>query len=144
MGFQHGRKVSGTFLAPAATLASPGLISEFLRELVLRIGMTALGHHIYDVPMAVKRLGQDPISDEGGVTGITVLSTSHAAIHTWPEECGARLDIDSCRDFDDFVVESLVREIFQATEVTLHDVSYCFQSEQDAATTRRVRYPSIG
>lgn len=131
MSFNHGRKVTGTFRAPAEMLSSPGLVSTFLRELVKRIGMTALGHHIYDVPMAVKRLGQDPLTDEGGVTGITVLSTSHAAIHTWPEEGAARFDVDSCRPFDDFIVEGLIREVFQATEVSVYDVSYTFQPDAD-------------
>lgn len=126
MSFQHGRKVAGTFHAPPETLSDPGIVSLFLRELVKRIGMTALGYHIYDVPIAVKRLGQDPLYDEGGVTGMAVLSTSHAAVHTWPEDGAARFDIDSCRPFDDFVIEGLIREVFQARDVVLHDLTFCF------------------
>ncbi len=127
MGFCDGMKVTGTFRAPPEFLADPGVVAHFLRNLTESIGMTALGHHIYDVPIAVKRLGQDPLADEGGVTGITVLSTSHAAIHTWPEESGARIDVDSCRAFDPEVLVELLRGYFNAYEIQLFDVSRCFR-----------------
>lgn len=127
MGYRNGTKFSGTFKGDAALLADPGQVALFLRRLVVEIGMTALGHHIYDVPIAVKRLGQDPLSDEGGVTGITVLSTSHAAIHTWPEVCGGRIDVDSCREFEGRLLHGLLRTMFNAREIYLYDLSFCFK-----------------
>ena len=127
MGYRNGSKVSGTFTGDPKLLADPGQVARFLRRLVEDIGMTALGHHIYDVPIAVKRLGQDPLSVEGGVTGITVLSTSHAAIHTWPEVRGGRIDVDSCREFDDQKVKSLLESMFSAENIYLYDLSFCFK-----------------
>lgn len=126
MSYRDGRKLSGTFRAPGTALADVGKVHTFLTELVARIGMTSLGYHLYDVPLAVKRLGQDPLADEGGVTGVAVLSTSHAAIHTWPEECGARLDVDSCRTFERETVEALLEEVFGAYEIRLVDCSDAF------------------
>jgi len=127
MGYRVGTKVSGTFEGDPKLLADPGQVARFLRVLVQEIGMTALGHHIYDVPIAVKRMGQDPLTDEGGVTGITVLSTSHAAIHTWPEVSGGRIDVDSCREFQAGVVKDLLIRLFAARKIYLYDLSFCFK-----------------
>lgn len=110
-------------------LASPGRVSDFLRKLVEDIDMHCLGNHIYDVPISLKRRGETPLHDEGGVTGMAVLTTSHIAIHTWPEDSGARIDVDSCRDFDPKVVEGLLMEFFRATEISLMDVSECFRKK---------------
>ena len=126
--FQEGKKISGTFRGDKASLASPGRISDFLKKLVTDIGMNCLGYHLYDVPIAIKRHGQEPWHDEGGVTAIAVLTTSHIAIHTWPEDSGARIDVDSCRDFDAKVIEGLLLEFFKAHDIKLHDVSSCFLS----------------
>lgn len=124
MHIRSGRKVGGTFLADPNKLSDPGIISHFLRELIKCLEMTSLGYHIYDVPIAVKRLGQDPLTDEGGVTGLAVLSTSHAAIHTWPEEAGATFDIHSCRDFNPEVVENLIRNFFAAHKIDMYDLTF--------------------
>jgi S-adenosylmethionine/arginine decarboxylase-like enzyme len=128
MSYRHGRKVSGTFRAQGSKLADVGLISQFMAHTVKAIDMTALGTHIYDVPLCVKRLGQDPLTDEGGVTALVCLSTSHFALHTWPEEQGARIDIDSCRDFAPEIIAQLLRLFFEAEAIELHDLSFCFGS----------------
>lgn len=124
MNHRTGRKVGGTFRARAEKLSDPGGISDFLRQLIKDLKMTSLGTHIYDVPLAVKRLGQDLEHDEGGVTGVCVLSTSHAAIHTWPEEGAATFDVHSCRDFEPSVVEKLIKKMFETDDVEIYDVTY--------------------
>lgn len=126
MSFRHGTKVTGVFNGDPRKLSDVGVVSEFLRRLVSEIGMTALGYHIYDVPMAVKRLGQTPLHDEGGVTGVVVLSTSHIAIHTWPEDSGGRIDVDSCRVFDRTAVARMIERHFASDSIELHDVSFAF------------------
>jgi S-adenosylmethionine decarboxylase len=123
MNYRSGKKVGGTFRANAALLGNVGLISDFLRQLIVDLKMTSLGYHIYDVPMAVKRLGQELESDEGGISGLACLSTSHAAIHTWPEECGATFDVHSCRDFEIEVVENLIKKMFKTEDVEIHDLT---------------------
>ena len=75
-----GTKMFGTFRASPGALSNIALVRRFMTELVRDIGMTELGTHFYDVPMSVKRLGQEPINDEGGLTALTVLSTSHIAM----------------------------------------------------------------
>lgn len=123
MNHRTGTKVGGTFRANAEQLSQPGKISEFLRQLIKDLGMTSLGTHIYDVPLAVKRLGQELEHDEGGVTGVCILSTSHAAIHTWPEEGAATFDVHSCRPFEPKTVEKLIRKMFETDDVEIYDLT---------------------
>lgn len=126
MSYRVGKKVSGTFRGDKKLLADVGRVAGFLRRLVEAIEMNCLGYHLYDVPISLKRRGEVPIHDEGGVTGLAVLTTSHVAIHTWPEDAGARIDVDSCRDFDAEVITGLLQEFFKGYEIDLHDISFCF------------------
>lgn len=108
---QHGRHVKVVGLADPEALASAGLVSEVLRELVRALGMRALGDPVmHDVELDLSRLGVEPFEDEGGVTGVVVLSTSHCAIHTWPARSLFVLDVYSCRDFDFGSVFELLKE----------------------------------
>lgn len=131
MDYRSGTKVGGTFRARADKLSHPGQIGEFLRRLVVELGMTTLGTHIYDVPVAVKRLGMQCECDEGGITGVTVLSTSHATIHTWPEEGGACFDVHSCRTFEPSKVANLIKEMFDTDEVEMHDMTFSLKPKQE-------------
>lgn len=50
--------------------------------------------------------------DEGGTTGMVVISTSHISIHTWELRRFFQLDVFSCKNFDGeaalrFIYESL-------------------------------------
>lgn len=122
----QGKKYVGTFLAPPDALQDVGRVAACMRKMVESIGMTTLGTHIYDVPLAVKRLGQHVEHDEGGITAVVVLSTSHAAIHTWPEEGMGRFDVDSCRDFDVSLVDQVLQSELSAHGVQGMDLSAAF------------------
>jgi S-adenosylmethionine/arginine decarboxylase-like enzyme len=70
---------------------SPTFVESWLRELVSLVDMEVL---------------IDPIAEycdiEGneGVTGIVVITTSHASIHIWEDALKAKFDLYSCKDFD--------------------------------------------
>jgi len=134
---RSGTKYAGTFRASAAQLSNVGLLSDCMAALIAAIDMTALGTHIYDVPKTLKRMGHAVDHDEGGLTAVVVLSTSHAAIHTWPEIEGARFDVDSCRVFDPAVVDSVLALRLGATDIRGTDVSFVFG--QDSAPMLGVR-----
>jgi S-adenosylmethionine/arginine decarboxylase-like enzyme len=129
MHLRSGRKIGGTFFGNPKLLSSSKNIDNFLKNLVSSLEMTCLEYGIHDVSEAVKNLGQTPLTDEGGVTGVAVLSTSHAAIHTWPEESGATFDIHSCREFSDKTVEDLIKEYFQAEKVDIYDLSHSLKEK---------------
>ena len=124
MNLSSGKKIGGTFRGDPVALGDVGVVHDFLRKLIEEIGMNALGFHVYDVPIHLKRQNIAADSDEGGVTGLAVLSTSHVAIHTWPLEAAASFDLHSCRDFDAEKVTALLREFFNAVDLSCHDLSF--------------------
>lgn len=106
-------------------LNSVGFIDELLDRLVYLIGMQPIGKMVKDVPLEVGKLGREVFEDEGGVTGVVVLSTSHCAIHTWPLRGSASLDVYSCRKFDFGIIESCLRVKFGVSEgdLIIKDIS---------------------
>ncbi len=69
------------------TLSSPELIKDIMEKAADEMGatiITSLYHHF------------SPL----GVSGVTVISESHMAIHTWPEHNFAAIDIFYCGDID--------------------------------------------
>jgi S-adenosylmethionine decarboxylase len=89
------------------------VVRAFLGELVATLGMRAIHAWAGSVPLELARMGREPYQDEGGVTGIVVLTTSHIAAHTWPLQGRMVLDVYSCRDFDALLVLKLAQQRFQ-------------------------------
>lgn len=76
----------------------PQLVGAMLNELVELVGMQILR------PAEIVAVPLDPSaasgSDDGGVTGTVLLTTSHASIHTWPLRGHVSFDLFSCKDFN--------------------------------------------
>jgi len=97
----HGRHVKILGQASAERLRDAKGIEALLEGTIHQLGMRLLGEpHMYEVEEEIAKLGVEPFEDEGGVTGVAVLSTSHCAIHTWPLRQFFVMDVYSCRDFD--------------------------------------------
>jgi S-adenosylmethionine decarboxylase len=60
---------------------------------------------------------------EAGVTGLTLLSESHVAIHTFPEHGFAALSVYSCRDRAAPDFEALLRRHLEATHVAVRTLA---------------------
>lgn len=125
MKTSYGRHVKYVCqLADPELLRAPELISAMLTTLCTSIGMRPLGAvHIYSVEEELSKLGVEPFEDEGGVTGVVVLSTSHIGFHGWPLRGLAILDVFSCRDFDAMIPADLLRRSFDAKSVKVNDLS---------------------
>ncbi len=105
-------------------------IKRFLQEMVDELGMRCLGDpHMYEVEEEIFKLGVEPFEDEGGVTGVVVLSTSHCAVHTWPLRTRFVMDIYSCRDFESATVERVVQKYFSPHRIRVTDVSFALELE---------------
>lgn len=121
----HGRHVKILGSGVPERLRSAAGIRALLEELVTRLGMRLLDRaHLYEVEEEIHKLGAEPFEDEGGVTGVAVLSTSHCAIHTWPLRSYFVMDIYSCRDFEPALVEEVLREQLGAYAMTVTDLSH--------------------
>jgi S-adenosylmethionine decarboxylase len=99
-------------------------VETMLVDLVDVLGMRLLGEpHMYEVKAEIEKLGKEPFEDEGGVTGVCVLSTSHCSIHTWPLRPFFVMDVYSCRDFDTAEVERFLATRLGAYDLQVTDVS---------------------
>lgn len=134
----HGRHIKVLGRGAPSLLGDAPNVESTLRGLIDLLGMRLLDKpHMYEVETEIAKLGVEPFEDEGGVTGICVLSTSHCSIHTWPLRPFFVMDVYSCRDFDPAVVESHIQAKLGAYDIQVTDVSaaleYKFENEAPRA-----------
>ena len=60
--------------------------------------------------------------DKTGISAFSVLTTSHASIHTWPEKNYASIDIYSCLNFDNKTVEDFTIKYFNSKEIRVKNI----------------------
>jgi S-adenosylmethionine decarboxylase len=131
---EHGRHIKVLGIGSPDKLRSITGVETFLKDMVEALGMRCLGEpHTYEVEEEIEKLGVEPFEDEGGVTGVCVLSTSHCAIHTWPLRSFFVMDVYSCRDFDEQVVRKMIRERFETTKVRITDLTYSLSPDWEEA-----------
>lgn len=129
----HGRHVKILGEAPAERLRDAKGIESLLEGTIAQLGMRLLGDpHIYEVEEEIAKLGVEPFEDEGGVTGVAVLSTSHCAIHTWPLRRYFVMDVYSCRDFDPAELERALTKRLGATRLQLTDLTHSLGWHEEA------------
>ena len=120
----HGRHIKVLGRGTPSKLGDAKAVEKMLVDLIDILGMRMLDKaHIYDVEVEIEKLGKMPFEDEGGVTGICVLSTSHCSIHTWPVRPFFVMDVYSCRDFDPEAVEAFLADRLGAYDLQVTDVS---------------------
>lgn len=126
---------------PFDILRSVEKVGFFIETLIKHVGMRPLDKtHAYDIRETLERQGLTPYPDEPeGVSAVCVLSTSHAAICTWPHRGYAVIDLYSCRDFDPNDVKACVREVLQAMIVKCFDVS----SSLEGLDEQPIIYPPL-
>lgn len=106
----HGKHIKVVGKGDVAKMGNVGNVKAFLSSLVTALGMRSLKEVALDVPIELDKLKATPFEDEGGITGVAVLSTSHCSIHTWPARNHYVMDVYSCRDFrSELVVTELVK-----------------------------------
>lgn len=99
-------------------------IEALLAQIVSALDMKALDlPHIYEVPVdpEVLRRVQETgkFEDEGGITAICVISTSHLSIHCWPLQRFFSLDAFSCKNFNADLAYSIIREMLKVEKANV-------------------------
>jgi S-adenosylmethionine decarboxylase len=136
----QGRHIKVLGRGAAELLGNAKNVEGMLRELIDLLGMRILGApHMYEVETEIAKLGVEPFEDEGGVTGVCVLSTSHCAIHTWPLRPYFVMDVYSCRDFDPAQVEQHLAAKLGAYDLQITDLSFALEFEADAPPRRQTK-----
>ncbi len=88
-------------------------LGSLFLELVEKLGMRILlGPEFLEVPVDPEVLRRVELTgnfeDEGGITGMCVISTSHLSVHCWPLQGFFSLDAFSCKDFDTRVALNVI------------------------------------
>lgn len=128
-------KILGRGACPGI-LSSGRAIQELVRASVQAAGMTLLGMQLHEVEPDLQKLGREPFEDEGGISVLGCLSTSHVAIHTWPLRGEFHMDLYSCRSFNGQLLTRLVRDALGATELQVTDCSAGCEWKPDARAVR--------
>ncbi len=133
----HGRHIKVLGRGSASRMGDVNVVRTMLVDLIDVLGMRILDKaHMYEVETEIEKLGKEPFEDEGGVTGVCVLSTSHCSIHTWPLRPFFVMDVYSCRDFDTTEVERFVTERLGAYDLQVTDVSASLEYKFASKTPR--------
>lgn len=102
------------FVSAAEVFVESNLKQLFL-EIVKALDMTILvGPNFIEVPTEPEVLARSQstgiFEDEGGITGMCVISKSHISIHCWPLQEFFSMDIFSCGDYDPEAALCIVRQ----------------------------------
>ncbi len=89
----------------ARRLDDVGHVERVLKRCVEASGATLLHMHLH------------PLEPTGGVTGVAVLKESHIAIHSWPKDGYAALDVFMSGSADPTRVVPILEQAFEASEV---------------------------
>lgn len=79
-----------------------------------------------EVELDPSKLTGDAFIDEGGLSAMCMISTSHISIHCWPLRGQFMFDAFSCKEFDVDHAKTLVREYLHADRMKSHVVSRDF------------------
>jgi S-adenosylmethionine/arginine decarboxylase-like enzyme len=102
--------VINAFRCPVALISNKAGIHAFTADLVKRIDMVAYGQ-----PM-IQHFGE---GNKAGFTLVQLIETSNITGHFCDETGDAYLDVFSCKDFSERVVEAVVREHFRPQSLNL-------------------------
>ena len=89
----------------SAALDDEDAVRQLSHRIVNCVGATILHEFVH---------GFDPV----GITYVAILSTSHLAIHTWPENGCAAIDVFSCATGIPDAVVTEAADVFQASKTS--------------------------
>ena len=99
------------FVKDPSVFNSDSLTSAF-KDLAESLKMKIImGPDFLEVPLDPSKLQSDVFQDEGGITGMCVISTSHMSIHCWPIRKCFSMDVFSCKDFDSEKAKKIIWEL---------------------------------
>src|SRR5580700_5747977 len=144
-GMAHGPHIKVLGRGSPEPPGNAKTVASTLGERVQLLGMRLLGEpHLYEVETEIAKPGVVPFEDEGGVTGVCVLSTSHCSIHTWPLRPFFVMDVYSCRDFDPAHVEQHLSKSLGAYDVQVTDVSFALEYKVEQTRRPSRSAPKLG
>ena len=104
-----------------------GQLEHLFGKLITALEMKPLDKAmVYEVPTdpeVLERVKQTGVfEDEGGISTVQVISTSHLSLHAWPLQKFFSLDAFSCKDFNSKLALSIIRETMGVIAESTHIV----------------------
>lgn len=100
-------------------------LEQLFAKLITALEMKPLDKAVfYEVPVnpevleRVKQTGH--FEDEGGVTTIQVISTSHISLHAWPLQSFVSCDVFSCKTFNSDLALGIIRKTLGVIAESVH------------------------
>jgi len=109
----------------AARLADRNLLMHVLSEYPAVIGMTAA-----DKPVLRDIQTSTPTDD--GMSGFTIIFSSHCSLHAWPPYGMVNLDVFSCNPFSTDEAVAYAKKMFVTEDIEIHEVERAARSPRDA------------
>lgn len=107
------------FNAPALKNAFEKLAEELEMKIIM-------GPDFLEVELDPTKLQSETFQDEGGITGMCVISTSHMSIHCWPIRKCFSMDVFSCKDFDADKAKNIIWDLLGVDEGNVITVNRYF------------------
>ena len=92
------------------SLSSEIFVKKFLLELAKTIGMKPISE-----PATINYSAEK--ADDNGISGFILIAESHISIHTYPARALAKVDIVSCKEFDQASAAEFVRKKLEAEDM---------------------------
>lgn len=107
--------------AHADLLNDPEYLRTAMLDLIKVLNMELLdGPYVKAVPVDPGKLWSD--KDEGGVSVMCMITTSHISMHAWPLRHRFSADVFSCKPFNEAKVDAFFRERFHVTKRWSHSI----------------------
>lgn len=97
-------------------------LSTIVQGIAAAAGMTIINITTSNIREDLEKLGSDVFEDEGGISVLALISTSHISLHVWPNREAFMLDVVSCREFDAEALHQIVVDWLDVREVKYHAV----------------------
>jgi S-adenosylmethionine decarboxylase len=93
-------------------------LTTLMLDLVKVLDMQLIfGPLFKEVEIEPEKLTGDVFQDEGGISGICMIGTSHISVHVWPLRQHVSMDVFSCKPFDEEKARSVIEGFFQPENV---------------------------
>jgi S-adenosylmethionine decarboxylase len=114
--------VDGRVKSPRRAFTQSNLKALMMR-LVEDLDMQLIwGPKFKRVKLEPAKLTGDVFQDEGGVSGICMIGTSHISVHVWPLRKHFSMDVFSCKSFDEARAKATIVEFLGPEVATFHSV----------------------
>jgi S-adenosylmethionine decarboxylase len=102
-------------------------LTEIFKRLASALEMQIImGPEFLEVELDPSKLTSDVFQDEGGITGMCVISTSHMSIHCWPLRKCFSMDVFSCKTFNAAKARTLIEELLSTERLSIVHVDRFF------------------